>query len=377
MLFAEKYQIRDFSNLLFNRDAGKQLKSIASSERDRIPHLILQGPCGSGRETLLNLYLQELFDKSIWSTKIDIETINKKEYALIYSKYHWVLDFSMCGNDRAIITSRINQVIEYPVADAPYRVIVIRHAENLTRRAQEALKRIMETKVADARLIMLTDSLYSFEAAFTSRCTVVRCGAPSNNQLKEIVSNIARAEDTILHTDTIDMLIDLGERHLTNTITALQHLCIDNASTLSGGRLSDADIIGSFHSKKYLHDNVLTTLRSKNILRTHLVMLQALDVLCIHRGNYHDVLWETYQNLQHWLLEFSKTRKFDCSKLLTELVEIAMDCDHEIRYQSNMKKIQLDRFTVHTVSWINKVFKQGKFDRNKTTKYTAVLKKRK
>lgn len=375
MLFAQKYQIKQEDDLMFNKKPFKTLKTIAKTELDRVPHIILHGPDGSGRETLLNLYLQEMFGKAIWETTCSVEVLNKKSYMMVYSRFHWLFDFSMCGSDRAVITEQINQVIEYPPKDAPYRVIVIRHAEHLTVKAQEALKRVMETRVADTRFIFITNSIYCFSSPFISRCRVIKSSAPTPTQLCNLLKQITEKENCAVNCANLEKLVSIGNRHTSKTMVALQHLLLKNTKSLSREDVSYDDLLKSFCVKKYIHDRILTVLRNQNPSGNIIHFRETLTTVSIHQGNYMSVILLVYQELIEWLIKYGKIKCFDVLPHILKLTKVALVCDYDLKNNSNMKIIQLDKFAVHVTEWIYLILKKHANKKRTPTKSASWIKK--
>ncbi len=63
MFLFEKYRPQTINNFLFNKNILEELRHIASFED--IPHIIISGPTGSGKKTLVKFFLEALYDTNI------------------------------------------------------------------------------------------------------------------------------------------------------------------------------------------------------------------------------------------------------------------------------------------------------------------------
>ena len=65
-LWIEKYRPKNFNQITFNKKVITRLKNIIKS--GSVNHLIIQGPVGSGKKTIINSFLKEIYGESIEST---------------------------------------------------------------------------------------------------------------------------------------------------------------------------------------------------------------------------------------------------------------------------------------------------------------------
>ena len=117
MFFIDKYKPKTYDELYFHINIKNLLLKI-SQDKD-IPNFIFYGPEGSGKTTLINMFLEMIFDNSINniiekkyeilgnSNKITIETIKQSQYHIIIeSKQN-----NNSNNDKYIIQSIIKNYL--------------------------------------------------------------------------------------------------------------------------------------------------------------------------------------------------------------------------------------------------------------------------
>ena len=89
-LLTDKYRPKTLEELSFNKDVNNVLSIIA--KKADMPHLIIEGPRGSGKKLRVELYLKEKYGEFVTnSSTLNLELPGKTEIKPIhtlYSKYH-------------------------------------------------------------------------------------------------------------------------------------------------------------------------------------------------------------------------------------------------------------------------------------------------
>jgi replication factor C subunit 3/5 len=146
------------------------------------------------------LFLQEKFSKygpwHVKSTQITLEIPGKSETAPVYvtmSPYHYQIDPTIHSiYDRTLIQAFIAEVVRYKIVSGfPFRIIVIENADMLTVKAQESLRRTLETYIGACRFIFLCNREDKIIEPLYSRCVTVKCSAPTNEEVFQIIRKIA------------------------------------------------------------------------------------------------------------------------------------------------------------------------------------------
>ena len=181
------------------------LRRLAKS--DDFPHILLYGPSGAGKRTLIKCLLKELY-QSPYVSKVKCELKEFKTGAsgsttvecIVYSSnYHIeVTPSDADNNDKVIVQKLIKEVASSQQLDTKtqktFKVIVIHEMDKLTKAAQAALRRTMETYMPFCRIVAHCESLSKIIPPVKSRCLQVRVPAPSDTQVVGILSKIAAKE---------------------------------------------------------------------------------------------------------------------------------------------------------------------------------------
>lgn len=233
MLWIDKYQPRTLDALTCNADLTKLLQRITRNQQ--IPHLLVYGASGAGKNTRIMAVLRALFGESI--DRVKAETITPEgvqaEFVCTSSLYHTQIATSELGTkDRVCVQYMIKQL----AAQAPatcytvqgqstpkYRVFVLQEAEKLTAGAQAGLRRTLEKYVRNARVILHCQQLSSIIQPLRSRCLCIRVPLATEEEIFTVLKTICHKENITTFTDGyVRDIIRQSERNLRRAVLMLE-----------------------------------------------------------------------------------------------------------------------------------------------------------
>jgi replication factor C subunit 3/5 len=109
-----------------------------------------------------------------------------------------------------------------PLGGHSFKVVVIDEAGTLTGQAQAALRRTMEKYMKTCRIILLTDSASKIIPPLRSRCLAVRVGAPSSEDVQQVLQKVAAKESLKLDTQLAARIADKANRDLRRALLILE-----------------------------------------------------------------------------------------------------------------------------------------------------------
>lgn len=246
-LWVDKYRPKSLNALSHNEGLTNFLKSLSDQPRD-LPHLLLYGPNGTGKKTRCMTLLESIFGSGVYRLKIDVRQFvtasnRKLELNVVSSPYHLEITPSDMGNnDRIVIQELLKEVAQMEQVDFQdsrdglahrYKCVIINEANSLTKDAQAALRRTMEKYSKNIRLIMICDSMSPIIAPIKSRCLLVRCPAPSNNEISTILSDVVTNERIQLETkDILQRIAHESNGNLRVSLLMLESMALNNELTL-------------------------------------------------------------------------------------------------------------------------------------------------
>jgi len=202
MFFIDKYRPQHLDEVYFHKDIYKLLSVM--SKDNAIPHIIFYGSDGIGKRTMVNIFLEMLFDKGVHDTRNTIYKVtssgNKKTDEIIkQSDYHIVIEPKSTNFDRYLVHDVVKEYAKKGslcVFDTKrnFKIVLINNIDKLSYYAQTSLRRTMECFNDKCRFIMWSKSLSKVISPLRSRCVCLRIRAPSNTEMFGYMFNIVIKE---------------------------------------------------------------------------------------------------------------------------------------------------------------------------------------
>lgn len=188
-------------------------------QRGDFPNLLVNGPVGSGKSTIVNLFLQEYLKEH-------------KDRALL--RISGALDRgkeAVCSRDQKttlfMSNSNISNFVEAHISlpKHMFKVVLIDNADWLTVEAQNALRRIMELHSRSVRFILVATNVSDIIEAVQSRCNVVTTNIFSEMQTRDAINAVLQKAGYSLPEQIIDSILLLSEGDVCRAMSYVQVAC--------------------------------------------------------------------------------------------------------------------------------------------------------
>ncbi len=169
----------EYTDFFADLYGNEQLKATLSADlaADRLSHAyLIEGPQGSGRETLVYGILNALVDSPLARRKL-AEGNCPDLYVVEADKGRRFIGIDKIRAMRQVAPIRPN--------DLEFRIFLIRSAQNLTVQAQNALLKLLEEPPAPTYFFLLCDSASALLSTVRSRAPILRMQTFSPEQLRE------------------------------------------------------------------------------------------------------------------------------------------------------------------------------------------------
>lgn len=187
----------DYEDSLFHMDIYWKL--LRMSRDVAVPHLIFHGPPGSGKKTLVNVFLRMLYGDSVdntYTTCYDVPSSGKKVKREIFqsSAHHIAINPTGTNFDRHLVHEVIKRYATANTIDfvrnpnEKFRVIQISNVDHLSHSAQTSLRRMIEVNADKCRFIMICHNLNNVIYPLVSRCICIRVPRPGKSKLFSYVA---------------------------------------------------------------------------------------------------------------------------------------------------------------------------------------------
>lgn len=233
MFLIDKYRPETKDNSEFHNDILNMLEIMSNDES--IPHIIFYGPDGSGKKTIMNIFLKMLFGdniKNFKSVSYEIESSGGKKSIekVKQSNYHIEINPTGTNYDRYLIhdivkkyarTEPLNKIFK---SNKKFKLVLIDDIDNLSAGAQMALRRTMEVYSDKCRFIMVCNCLSKVLKELQSRCIKQRIPSPSDSDIFKYIFKISIQENININLDEYSRIIKNANGNVKEALWDLEFL---------------------------------------------------------------------------------------------------------------------------------------------------------
>ena len=189
-LWTEKYRPDNFESIVGQDDIVARAKAFV--EQGNMPHLLLAGPPGVGKTTLSLVIARQLY-KDDWKNNIlELNASSERGIDVIRNN---VKNFAMTKS----------------IGNFPFKICILDEADSLTKEAQQAMRRTMETHAATCRFVLLANYSSKIIEPIQSRCAVFRFKPLSKEQLIQIIDKISKSESVEIDDKGKNAILEVSE----------------------------------------------------------------------------------------------------------------------------------------------------------------------
>ncbi|AYV84841.1 MAG: replication factor C small subunit [Hyperionvirus sp.] len=230
MFYIDKYAPKSIGEAKFNIDLLYRLQHMSKNES--IPHMLFCGGNGSGKQTVIRLLLEMLFDKDVHKTEDSVYTVSGSSNKAVnvtvkQSNYHIVIEPNNNNFDRYLIQDIVKEYAKkMPLTifqtKKIFKIVLINNIDNLSYYAQTSLRRTMEKYSSTCRFIMWCTCPTRVIEPLISRCVFFTISSPSNEQLFSYVYEISIKEKLVLGVDDYTYILDCAQGNIKEALWLLQ-----------------------------------------------------------------------------------------------------------------------------------------------------------
>ena len=204
-IWAEKYRPKELKEVVGQKEIVEKLKGFVKAKN--MPHLIFSGPAGVGKTTCALAMARELYEKNWKSNFLELNASDERGIDTIRTK---VKDFART----------------LPLGKVPFKIILLDEADALTRDAQQALRRIMESYTQTCRFILNCNYSSKIIPPIQSRCAVFKFKPLSLEDTEKYVKRIEKNEGIKIEKKALEELYEIANGDLRMITNVLQSCAI-------------------------------------------------------------------------------------------------------------------------------------------------------
>jgi replication factor C subunit 3/5 len=259
MFFIDKYSPKSVDEAYFHKESLGKLQTM--SKDDAIPHIIFYGPEGSGKKTIINIFLEMLYDKYVHQTVNSVYNVTGSgntvtEVMIKQSNYHIIIEPNNNNFDRYLIQDVVKEYARrVPLgvftANKIFKTVLINNIDNMSYYAQTSLRRTLELYSGTCRFIMWSRSLSKVIGPLRSRCHCFSICSPTNKELFGNLLNISYKENINISLEQYTKILDLSEGNIKTSLWLLQLSKLNETfdTTYSEAIRTVIDLLLSFNLK--------------------------------------------------------------------------------------------------------------------------------
>ena len=204
-----KYRPKSIADMTLEKEHRKAFNKFIKDKQ--IPHLLLEGPAGSGKTTM-----------GLILTREELPCV--------------VLTLNASGKeDRSMETmqTRVKQFAQSSAPKGKLKIVFMDEADGLLPPAQDSLKNIMETYSKSCRFILTCNHVDKITAPIQSRCTRFTFSRFPRNRAIKVCEDILDQEGIVEYSrDDVTEIVKRFYPDMRSTINNLQSACVSGELSL-------------------------------------------------------------------------------------------------------------------------------------------------
>lgn len=247
---SERHIPKSFAECIHSDKTNKALEKLSVvSRKQGLPNLLLYGRAGSGKYTRAMVTLYNFFKedviyggtaKAIHPEKgcfthipgCGVTGKTDKAVYVISSSIHCEIDMEQANAEKCLVNFLDYFSKTRNVFLGCHKYVIIRHAERISHKTQQSLRRVMETKSNTTRFLVTCRSLCSWIDPLRSRFLCLPVLSPNEKEAEVILRDIAKKENWKLTKKRVKDIIMYSRYGTSNGIHLADMLMVAEGSFL-------------------------------------------------------------------------------------------------------------------------------------------------
>jgi replication factor C small subunit len=217
-MWVEKYRPKILSDIVNQTEIIGSLKALIANPAD-MPHLLFSGSAGVGKTTAAMCISNQILGEYAKEYTLELNASDERGIGMVREK---VKKFSRFAG----------------MADAPFKLIILDEADEMTNDAQTALRRIIEDTAQYCRFILIANNISKIIEPIQSRCAAFKFTTIPEEDVIDRLGEIAKKEKIKFDKKGLKAICEYSEGDMRHAINLLQ-------ATASIGDITDEHVKAS------------------------------------------------------------------------------------------------------------------------------------
>lgn len=241
VLWVEKYRPKNVKDVAAQEEVGRSLTCVARSTRciqvvrsllgaidqGALPHLLFYGPPGTGKTSTILALTRMLYHPDVWRDRVlEMNASDERGIKVVRDKV------------KAFAQRAVGTTTHAGYPSPPFKIVILDEADTMTKEAQGALRRTMETFSNVTRFCLVCNYVSRIIEPVASRCAKFRFSPLGNAAMRDRLDHIAREEKVEYPDEVYERILDVAAGDMRRAVTLFQS-CV-NFYGASGDVTADA-----------------------------------------------------------------------------------------------------------------------------------------
>jgi replication factor C small subunit len=204
LMWIEKYRPKTLDEVVNQKDSIDGIKALLKTPAT-MPHFLFAGPPGTGKSTVALCVARQLMGEGFRKLVLELNASDERGIGVVRER---IKGFS--------------QIIQSAPSGVQFGLVILDESDEMTKDAQTALRRIMETASRTCRFILICNYQSGIIEPIQSRCSVFRFKQLNVAEASSYLQRICQAEKVEAEPRALERILELSDGDLRRAVNFLQ-----------------------------------------------------------------------------------------------------------------------------------------------------------